>query len=170
VEKTTVLRKIEYLADSPESITEVAQWYKIHWGERYTDRSLEDWAKQLALNKNSLPTTLVIFEETNGTPELVGTASLQIGGTSQANNHTVWLSGVYVVPQARHKGIDTDLIKHCIELCETLLVDGKIIDKVMLFTRTSGQLYQKLGWTLVDKLMYQGTEVLLMERNIGEQT
>lgn len=159
--------RISYLSDFPEHIPQVAQWHKEHWGQNYPERSLEDWIKQLYLNKNKLPVTLIAWEEINEKPQLVGTVSLRVGGISLGDETTIWLSGVYVSPSARNRGIALASIKHAIKLCETLSTREKPIEKIMLFTRTSGQLYKKLGWEIMDTPYYQGGKVLLMSRKIA---
>lgn len=158
--------KIDYLVDHPECIDSVVQWSQDQWGIYYPHFRRADWLEKLFLNNDIVPTTLIAFDTDTEIPKLVGTASLGIGGYPFGDENTVWLLAVYVPSEDRHKGVASELIKQCIEHARKYPGNGKIINKIMLLTYSSGEIYEKLGWKVIDKPIYREKEALLMAQVI----
>jgi ribosomal protein S18 acetylase RimI-like enzyme len=149
--------RISYLADEPEFVSEVANWYKDFFGEFYPERTVKDWQNFLFINKDSLPFTLIAVEEKNGIRNPIGTATIKKNGMPGCEPNSIWLSGVYVIESARGRGVASALIAQCLKISAELGVN-----KIMLFTRTDGQLYKKFGWYVMDEVEHQGGIVKVM--------
>jgi GNAT superfamily N-acetyltransferase len=153
--------KIVYLKDYPQYQTEAAELLMNFWGTRYPDRSLEDWGKKLYPNKDKIPFTLIAIDESYNPAKLVGMVSLCKEKYPFYPEEGVWLSALFVKESERGKGIAINLTQETIRAAEQLKISN-----ILLFTRTDGALYKKLGWTLTKTIEYQGSPTLLMERKI----
>jgi hypothetical protein len=67
--------KIAFLADCPESIPTLAQWFRAQWPDYYAKRTEVDIAQDFysEANRNGLPVRLVAFTE----GEVAGTITLR---------------------------------------------------------------------------------------------
>lgn len=154
--------KIAYLIDYTQYQAEAAQWLMNFWGNRYPDRSLKDWEKKLYANKDKIPFTLIALDESCNPAKLVGTVSICRETYSFYPEEAIWLSAAFVKESERGKGIAIKLIQEAIRIAEQLNVPT-----ILLFTRTDGALYKKLGWALTKTFEYQGNSTLLMEKKIS---
>jgi hypothetical protein len=67
--------QIALLADCPETVPTLAQWFRAQWPDYYAARSEAEMAQDFhtELNRSSLPLRLVAFVDS----QLAGTASLR---------------------------------------------------------------------------------------------
>lgn len=150
---------IAYIADCPESISQIATWLKSYWGIYYPQRDMPDWEKVIQLNKDKIPFTLVAYQGSGKTKHFMGTATLSYAGMNDYRKEEVWLRSVFTNPSDRNKGVASALIQAAIDIAEKLN-----IETIMLCTYTDGKLYQKLGWQIIDTVNFRGKSTLIMER------
>ncbi len=154
--------EIEYLADNPEMTPRIARWYFNEWGFEVSGNSYELTVKNLygKLNKDRFPLPIVAIDNN----ELLGTAQLKVREMEIFPEREHWLGSVYVSSKAREKGVATALVKHIIQMAKNYK-----IKKLWLQTEAlDGGLYKILGWHPVDRLNYDGHDIVVMKKNIYE--
>ncbi|MEM7104910.1 MAG: GNAT family N-acetyltransferase [Bacteroidota bacterium] len=150
---------LEYLADRPDFINTIAQWYFDEWGNRMTDNNLTKEIEnvKLYLNKDKIP---LIIVATDGA-ELLGVAQLKFREMDMYPEKEHWLGGVYVSPAHRGKNIAVQMIGKIIALAKTLGVKKLYLQTI----RLDGGLYARLGWQPIEQVFNNGQDVLVMERD-----
>ncbi len=151
---------IVFLADLPELLPEVAQWYFDEWGHFLEDPSTNSFIPRLqgCLNKDSFP--LVILALKNG--ELLGAAQIKLHQMSIYPDKEHWLAGVYVKPTHRGKNISSALLN---ELDSIAIKLG--VKKLHLQTEhLNGGLYSRFGWQPEEVVNYRNTDVMVMSKNL----
>lgn len=151
---------IEYLADYPEFIPELAELHFTEWSYLNPGETLEgkkEYLKRLC-GRHGVPSFIIVLE--NG--ELVGSASLIAQDMDNRPDLTPWLADVFVKPEYRGRGIATSLI----ERIETEARSAGIT-RLYLYTPGAAKLYQKLGWCILEEFQYKGVNVQIMVKNIG---
>jgi GNAT superfamily N-acetyltransferase len=148
------------LVNRPSQIPAVARWWCEAWGFPERHASFADYVRELeTLAPEALP--VHVLAEQNGSP--VGVATLKAkDGHSVALGRSFWLSGVYVDPAWRRKGIAK-------ALCQDVIVRAGMrrIDQLYLQTEhLDGGLYARLGWTPVRRHHEGGVEQLIMVKDL----
>ena len=151
--------KISYLADHPDVIPILSDWFYREWAYLHPDRTEQDVFRLLSerTNKNSIPVALVAFEG----DELIGTVCLKIHDMDTKLELAPWLAGLYVKEAWRRKGVGSDLVK-AIE--KKALKLG--VNHLFLYTPESEQLYSKLGWKVMERESYHEVPVTIMEKQL----
>jgi len=153
--------KIEYLMGHPSHLPTVAAWHHAQFGYLTPNTTLEDRTERLhrSLQNDALPMTMVALSE-GGT--LLGSASLF--PTTITHKHlTPWLSSVFVPREYRGKGVASALSLRAIREAARL---G--FDMLYLFTPSSEALYARIGWTIFERIDYNGVPLTLMERQTAQ--
>ena len=153
--------KLEFLADYPEAIPQVAQWYFNQWDSKVGD-SLDVVEARLRdrLNKHRAPLSIIAKSGS----EILGVAELRIRKMEIFPEREFWLGGVYVSPSARGQGIAAALASRVADVARTLH-----ISEVYLQTRIlTGGLYANLGWRLEEIIEHKGRNLAIMVRSLSE--
>ncbi|WP_434710165.1 GNAT family N-acetyltransferase [Pseudomonas sp. R1-1] len=147
---------IEYLCDRPEFIEELAELNFNEWGEFAPGDSLQARIELMrsACGKGEIPSVVVALQAS----ELLGGALLIDSDLEVRPELTPWLAGVYVKTEHRGKGVASRLINHVVEEARKLGVA-----QLYLYTDTSQSLYARLGWEVVEELVYEGLPVVVMK-------
>jgi len=90
--------------------------------------------------------------------ELLGGALLIDSDLDLRPELTPWLAGVYVKAEHRGKGVASQLVNRVVEEAAALGVP-----ELYLYTDTSQSLYARLGWQVVEKLIYEELPVVVMK-------
>jgi GNAT superfamily N-acetyltransferase len=117
---------IDYVADHPELVEELARLSWREWQEVYQRReqTLEDSLKNYRerMNTDRLPLTLVAVRALQGesstglagnygaASELVGMVSLKFHDMDTRPDLDPWLGGLFVLPEWRNRGVGTILM------------------------------------------------------------
>ena len=88
---------IDTLKNFPEYLPSVAKWIYQAFPQELSNLTLEDWTAQVALSQGKDWTTLIAVKNEQG----IGTASLDKADLPPSP----WLASVYVLPEARSKGL-----------------------------------------------------------------
>ena len=152
---------IEYLANRPEFLEQVAQLSWKEWQEVYEqrDQTLEHCLKnyQERMNIDRLPLTLVGLR----TGELVGMVSLKFHDMDTRPDLDPWLGGLLVLPEWRNRGVGTMLTQRAVEEARKLNVS-----RLYLWTPSAEPLYHKLGWQVVERTKYFDTDAVVMQMEL----
>lgn len=149
------------LAERPDAVPRVARWWCEEWGLPERHASLEAYLSELAsLRPDELPLHLLAVEG----GDVLGVATLKDRSALQElfPDSRYWLSGVYVPPALRGRGIATAL---CLKLVEVAKTKGA--GRLHLTTEAlDGGLYAKIGWRPVGRVHVAGVDLLVMARDV----
>jgi len=149
--------RIDFLDQHREHIATLAAWHHGEWGRLYDEWTLEVAEAELAdqATRRTLPTTLVMMDE--GRP--LGSVSLVLEDAPElCEEGSPWLASLYVVPEARGRGLGAKLVNAAVELAAR-----ENIAHLFLFTPEHANFYQRLGWRLIARTALKGTAVDLMD-------
>jgi GNAT superfamily N-acetyltransferase len=159
---------IEYLANCPELVDELARLSWKEWQEVYQQRkqTLEDSLKNYRerMNTDRLPLTLVAVRGDPTSPsyrvasKLLGMVSLKFHDMDARPDLDPWLGGLLVLPEWRNCGVGTMLMHRATEEARRLN-----ISRLYLWTHSAERLYDKLGWQVVERTNYFGKEAVVMQ-------
>ena len=153
------------LAERPQEIPRVAQWWCDEWGLPSRHSSFDEYVREL---RSLVPGTLPIHLLAIQAGSAIGVATLKVKiDHPMILGQTHWLSGVYVDQSWRRRGIASLL---CSEILEIARSRG--VDRVYLQTeRLDGGLYAVLGWTPVGGARdADGVEQLIMVKDLSATT
>lgn len=148
---------ITFLADCPEYLSTVSAWVFEEWGEHMPGLSLEDLTRIFSghLNHDQIPLTLVAL--LGGQP--AGTASIYIHDLDIRPDLSPWLAAVYVAPLYRNQGIGSELVKAVESTAQKLR-----LNRLYLFTPDQEAFYTRLGWSLLERVVYRNQANVVMEK------
>ncbi len=149
------------LAERPDAVPQVARWWCDEWGLPRRHKSFEAYLNELAsLKPDDLPFHLLALAGGN----ILGVATLK----DQSALHELfpdsryWLSGVYVPPALRGRGVATAI---CLKMVE--IAKAKGVGRLHLVTEAlDGGLYAKIGWEPVRQIHVEGLELLVMVKDV----
>lgn len=152
--------EFEYLADRPEDVPLVIDWWRTVWADRIGD-DIELATRQLcsALSKTELP--IHILATLDGTP--VGTAALKQQELAEVfPDQRYWLGSVFTEAGSRDRQIASQMSLHIVEMAKQLNLPHLYLQTVNL----NGGLYDKLGWEAVREFTHMGEHALLMLKKL----
>lgn len=147
--------RIDYLADQPQTLPELAGWHHAEFGYLNPTHSAQHYVDRLtgSLQTDDLPLTVVALES----GRLLGSATLN----RQTITHphlSPWLSSVFVSAEERGRGIASALIGRIEEASRLGF------DTAHLFTPKSEALYARLGWQTLERAIVRDTAVTIMRK------
>ncbi|MGI9088696.1 MAG: GNAT family N-acetyltransferase [Chthoniobacterales bacterium] len=140
--------RINYLADYPEYLPQLADWLFAQWGALLDEESPTARRDKLKthLHRDQLPIAWVAHAE----GQLLGTASLRVYDLDGREDLSPWLGGVFVGAEFRHRGIGAAL---CAAVEEE--ARSRRIETLYLFTLDQQAWYARLGWKVVGPCVWQ---------------
>lgn len=153
---------IELLANHPDTIPTLAEWFYEEWSHIYPSRTLQDFANSIAerVNTDRIPLALVAFEG----QELIGTICLKVHDMDTRKDLSPWLAGLFVKEERRNQGVGTRLVRAVEAKAITL---G--IQRLYLWTPALERFYATLGWSVTQRTVYQSCKVAIMEKSLMMQ-
>ena len=150
---------IDYLAEHRKFIPTLAIWHHQEWAYLRPGDTLEARTSRLLMEIGycQIPTTVVAFEG----QKLLGSAMLIQHDMDTRMDLTPWLASVFVSPEYRHQGIATALVRRIIDEARALDVS-----RLYLYTPSAEQFYSRLGWSVVERIRYRNTPVVVMSYDI----
>ena len=148
---------ISFLADCPDYLSTVSTWVFGEWGAHTPGSTVEDAARKFSghLNRDRIPLTLIAFQD--GKP--AGTASIYVHDLDTRPDLSPWLAAVYVAPSYRKQGIGSELVKAVESAAQKLQ-----IPRLYLFTPDQEHFYARLGWSVLERVVYWNQNVVVMEK------
>jgi len=143
------------LADYPAFIPTLAKWHFKEWGHLRPGDFVERRIICLteASRHQEIPTVVIAFED----DRLLGAAMLVANDMTTRPDLKPWIAGVFVASEQRGLGIGAALVQHVINEAKALQQP-----RLYLYTFSTEKYYQKLGWELVERTNYLGSEVTIM--------
>jgi GNAT superfamily N-acetyltransferase len=150
--------RIDYLANHPEWIPELASWFFDEWGRKDSDNSLEQITQRLRkrLHKNRAPLTLVGFLE----DKAVASASIKIREMETHPQYKYWLGAVYIQSDYRGQGFGSQIVNHTVSIAAKLE-----LSILYLYTHSHEGFYDRLGWVTIARPVFHGRKVALMSKS-----
>jgi RimJ/RimL family protein N-acetyltransferase len=145
---------INFLADHPDTIPALANWFRSQWPDYYANWSQAELEQDFLedTSRDRLPSRLVAFESN----ELVGTIILRENGNEDLQEFQPELGGLYVVESHRGHGIGTELIRAGMKLA---LDQG--YETVYATTVAATGILERLGWEFIKTVVHQDGQTAL---------
>jgi GNAT superfamily N-acetyltransferase len=154
--------RIDYLANRPEFLEQLAQLSWREWQDVYQKReqTLEDCLKNYRerMNTDRLPLTLIALHG----GDLVGMVSLKFHDMDTRPDLDPWLGGLLVLPEWRNRGVASMLMHRAVEEAKKLNVP-----RLYLWTPSAEGLYRKLGWQVVERTEYCRRKAVVMSISLS---
>jgi len=150
-----------YLADRPEAVPLVAQWWHDEWGHLAPGETVEELISRVngLLSRDTCPISVVAVLENT----IAGVAALKLQEMFELYpDKQFWLGNVFVAPEFRGRGIGSALARKVVEIAR-----AKGIQALHLQTESlNGGLYAKLGWERIEQVHYRGYDALVMVKRL----
>lgn len=141
----------------PAVIPQIAQWHYDEWHRLFPDRTPADFAAELteSLQSDTIPQTWLLLDHQQ---QVCGTGSLLLRDMKTNHHLHPWLANIFLHPDSRGRGLGRALVQQLMqEACQL----G--VQVLYLFTEDQQSFYQKLGWTLHHRELYEGEWVSVMQ-------
>lgn len=149
---------LKILPDDEMYISIIASWYFHEWGIAEADTI--DRIKGLGTDNEEFQVLLTL----GGKPIATGGLYNHVGLLNKLPHlkiHKHWLALVYTIPEYRGNGAGSAI---CMEI-EKMAGDlGCSV--IYLFTHTAENLYQRLGWKTVQRLILADKNIAIMKRDV----
>jgi RimJ/RimL family protein N-acetyltransferase len=139
--------KTAFLADYPDTIPVLAEWFLAQWPEYYAPRTPMDIAPDFyaEANRHGLPIRLVAFQD----GELAGTITLREKTLRDLPAYRPGLGGLLVGALYRRQGIGTELVR-----AGMYLAKDQGYARVYAATVAARSILERLGWKLVQTVRH----------------
>jgi GNAT superfamily N-acetyltransferase len=145
-------------SDDYNTLSLIADWYQDEWGIPVADTvnnlravtaDIHQFQMILSVNGRAVATGGVYDHVAllNHKPEL--------------NVYRKWLAQVYTIPGERGRGYGIGICEQIQDHCRNLA-----FGKIYLFTHTAQPMYQKLGWSVIQRLTIGNRNIAVMEKNL----
>jgi len=153
--------ELKFLADKPEAVPLIAKWYYDQWGFRMKDNSVEKITErmQAMMNRDKVPLHLIAVEN----DKVLGVAQLKFREMDIYPDKEHWLGGVYIHESARGKGLASKVVTKAIALAKSFQIKTLYLQT----EKMDGGLYARLGWKPLEKVHYNGLDVLVMANELA---
>lgn len=147
------------LVERPDLVEQVSVWGFDEWGHLSPGQTLDQRRAKIRgkMNVDRVPIAFVALDDAD---EIVGTASL-IFDDLEGDPRNPWLASVYVPDRQRKQGIASALVR-AVEAAARRIG----YDRLYLFTASAASLYERLGWTALERRDYRGEHIQVMEKSL----
>jgi len=151
---------IAFLADHPEIISTLVQWFRIQWPDYYAKRTSDDIAQDFheEANRTGLPVRLIAFAES----ELAGTVTLREQAFQAFPEFHPGLGGLFVDERYRGRGIGTELVRAGMNLARE-----QGFERVYATTGPASGILERLGWEWLQNISHENEHVGLYRIEIN---
>ncbi len=148
---------IQFLADYPDAVGVLAEWFASEWGDGSRERTAKAYSRQLARSANTdrLPVCLVGLLDTAP----VATATLKFREIDYSDEADFWLGWVCVRRDMRGRGFGRALVT----AVETLAA-ARHDTPLYLHTPREEAFYRRLGWQTIGATVADGKPSTVMAK------
>lgn len=141
----------------PNAIPQIAQWHFDEWHTLFPEKMLADFVAELAesLQSDDLPQTWLLLDEHN---QVCGTGSLLLRDMKTNQELSPWLANIFLRPESRGQGLGRWLVLQLMRQAKQ-----RNVPMLYLFTEDQQSFYEKLGWQLHHRELYEGFWVSVMK-------
>ena len=146
------------LADHPEAIPILAEWFSQEWGCGRPEMAPAAIAERLAagVSRDTLPICLLGLLD----DEPVATATLKFREIDFAPEADYWLGSVYVREDRRGRGLGRQIIA-----AAEAVASAAGLTPLYLYSRGKESFYRELGWETVAEAIVTGSAAVVMTRS-----
>ncbi len=152
--------EIALLADHPEAIAVVAEWFAREWGELGPEHDAAAYRRSLPTRADRDRPPICLLGLADGKP--LATATLKFREIEYAADADFWLGSVYVREDARGRGYGRVIVAAAVSLATT-----KGFTPLYLYTPAKRALYEHLGWRIVGATVADGKPSTVMRYTAG---
>lgn len=145
-------------SNESQTIQLIADWYLSEW-----NIPIEKTAQKINSFEEDGSQCQVLMLA-NGIPVSTGGLYAQVGLHSKEPRFGIyknWLAQVYTIPSMRHKGLGALI---CNYIQDISIANGA--KEMYLFTDTAENLYTRLGWTPLERLLYGHRNIVVMKKQL----
>ena len=150
--------KIAYLADHPEAVAALSEWFAEEWGDLASQNSVDGFKARLPRRANRDRLPICLLGLIDDTP--VATATIKFREIEYSRNADFWLGSVYVRRGLRGRGHGRAIVA----AAEALAV-ARHFTPLHLYTPGKEALYLHLGWRAIGQAAVDGKEAMVMVRH-----
>lgn len=150
---------IGFLADYPDTIPTLANWFRGQWPAYYAGWSQAELEQDFLedASRDRLPIRLVAFVS----GELAGTIILRENGSDTLPEFQPELGGLYVVESQRGHGIGSELVRAGMQVA-----GAQGYKTVFATTVAAAGILERLGWEFVKTVVHQDGQLALYRCNL----
>ncbi|WP_114791327.1 GNAT family N-acetyltransferase [Niabella yanshanensis] len=143
-------------SDDYRLLSLIAAWYQAEWGIPVTDTVNN--LRAVTADSYQFQMVLSVNGKAVATGGIYNHVSL-LNHKPDLNVYKKWLAQVYTLPGERGRGYGILLCKQIQDHCSALA-----FEKIYLFTHTAGPMYEKLGWSTIQRLAIGNRNIAVMEK------
>ena len=121
--------------------------------------SLEQELRSLDLLASDQSHGVVLVAKADGEP--IGTCLLVELEIEPNHDVSPWLAGLFVVPEHRRRGAGAELVRAIEDQARQ-----RGFSRVYLYTTETVEFYERLGWSVLDRTNWKGSDTALMVRDL----
>ncbi|MGH9794559.1 MAG: GNAT family N-acetyltransferase [Candidatus Acidiferrales bacterium] len=155
--------RIAYLADHPEAVPVLKEWFETEWADYYGPTGPGDAEQDLIAysSREKLPVGLVAFCE----GRLCGIAALKPDSIGTHTHLRPWAAAGLVTPRFRRRGIGASLVSALEDAARDLGYST-----IYCGTSTAIGLLKRNGWELMERVRYNGENVSIYQKALSQET
>jgi GNAT superfamily N-acetyltransferase len=149
--------RISYLADHPEAVPVLKEWFETEWPDYYGPTGPGDAERDLIAysSRENLPVGLVAFCE----GRLCGIAALKPHSISTFAHLCPWAAAGLVAPSFRRRGIGACLVSALEDVARHLGYST-----IYCGTSTAIGLLTRNGWDFMERVSYNGEDLSIYQK------
>jgi GNAT superfamily N-acetyltransferase len=149
--------RISYLADHPEAVPVLKEWFQTEWADYYGPTGPGDAERDLIAysSREKLPVGLVAFCE----DRLCGIAALKPDSISTHTHLCPWAAAGLVAPGFRRRGIGASLVSALEDVARDLGYST-----IYCGTSTAIGLLTRNGWEFMERVSCSGEDVSVYQK------
>jgi predicted N-acetyltransferase YhbS len=121
--------------------------------------SFEQELRSLELFASNHNQGVALVAKSDGEP--IGTCLLVESEIEPNHDVSPWLAGLFVVPEHRQKGAGAVLVRAIEDQAR-----GRGVSRLYLYTTDAVGFYARLGWSVLDRTNWKGSDTALMVRDL----
>ncbi|MEO8384753.1 MAG: GNAT family N-acetyltransferase [Betaproteobacteria bacterium] len=152
---------IHLLADAPDCIPTIAEWYKSEWSTWFRDTPVAEIEEDFraVANRNGLPIALAACD---GDDHPLGACSVRADVFEPYAHAGPWLRGLYVHTPFRGQGIAQHLIRAACDHAAQ-----RQVPKLYAATHSAIKSFERAGWLGFDQVSHEGQLLTIFAKRIG---
>jgi GNAT superfamily N-acetyltransferase len=149
--------RIRRLADHPEALPTLREWFESEWADYYGPTGPGDAEQDLIAysSRERLPVGLVAFND----GQLCGIAALKPDSVSTHAHLSPWAGAGLVAPRFRGQGIGANLVSALEGVARDLGYST-----IYCATSTAAGLLTRQGWQLLERVRYDGRDMSIYQK------